>query len=325
MYSFLLFLFSIGISCSKDEVKKVKENTQSVSSSSALVFDIKDSKGNNTKSERGKTILGIKRNNPFTITNMATAHNILYSTSISEMPTTDLYVKFTPNSIEELKALYATDGIFYDYPLEYEVLEMGDYYQELSADEFPILYTVVKPDFELAHASHYTVVDDVFWMNVIAAELKADNIDGHPHGNPSSWEADRIALCESWAEHIGRSFAHLTYGVNNNVSTNDVSVLTYMNWLEKQRNETADHIPIGYYHDLIDNVNQIETAKDGDMLYGSAYSINDEISGLTNHQLFSLLDANVTSPVILTTKIKNSNYLTGQNTNQKLDNLFNSY
>ncbi len=49
------------------------------------------------------------------------------------------------------------------------------------------------------------------------------------------------------------------------------------------------------------------------------------ISGLTNQQLFSLLDASVTSPSLFNTKLKNSGYLTGSNTNQKLDNLFNSY
>jgi len=53
--------------------------------------------------------------------------------------------------------------------------------------------------------------------------------------------------------------------------------------------------------------------------------ITIDISELTNQQLFSIFDANVTSPSLFNTKLKNSGYLTGSNTNQKLDNLFNSY
>ena len=55
---------------------------------------------------------------------------------------------------------------------------------------------------ELTHASHYTVVGNAYWMDIIAAEIQADNISGSPHGNPSNWQACKIAITESWAEHI---------------------------------------------------------------------------------------------------------------------------
>jgi len=49
------------------------------------------------------------------------------------------------------------------------------------------------------------------------------------------------------------------------------------------------------------------------------------ISGLTNQQLFSLLNNGITSPSAFTNALISSGYLTGSNTPQKVNNLFNSY
>ena len=139
-----------------------------------------------------------------------------------------------------------------------------------------------------------------------------------------STDAGRIALCKSWA----RTFTDKTYGLNTSISITNVSTIhRYTEWLEKQRNEADNHhIPIGYYYDLIDGVDLTEIAYDRDYLSNTTnYTIIDGISGITNQQMFSLLDATVTSPSLFTTKLKNSGYLTGSNTNTALDNLFNSY
>jgi len=107
---------------------------------------------------------------------------------------------------------------------------------------------------ELAHSSHYTKVGIAYWTVLATNEILANG-----HGNENSPGAGRVALCESWAEHIGRTIAHETYGSN-------ISSLTYSNynnWLEHQRNEITNHIPIGYYHDLIDGININEQAKVG--------------------------------------------------------------
>jgi len=85
------------------------------------------------------------------------------------------------------------------------------------------------------------------------------------------------------------------------------------------------NIPIGYYYDLIDGVNLNEIANEYDNLSSNNEIIVDGISGISNQQMFSLLDATVTSPNIFTTKLKNSGYLTGANSAIKVDQLFNSY
>ncbi len=131
----------------------------------------------------------------------------------------------------------------------------------------------------------------------------------------------RIALCESWAEHIGRSFAHKTYGANNSIP----NYSSYIAYLEYQRNEETNHIPTGFYHDLIDGININEIAYDGYWADKASGTIIDNIQGLTNAQLFSLLNSNITSPLDFKNALINSGYLTGANTPQKVNYLFSSY
>ena len=61
------------------------------------------------------------------------------------------------------------------------------------------------------------------------------------------------------------------------------------------RNEVTDHIPIGYYHDLFDTVNDNIDACDegGQQLCGA---INDEVSGFTHEQMFIELNSFISSP-----------------------------
>ena len=95
------------------------------------------------------TILGQKRNNPYDVSVMTQAWNNLNATPITEIETTDRYIKFCPADFEQAAALAELDLNLYDYPLEYEILQMGDYWEDpaLPADGIPCFYAVVKPDF----------------------------------------------------------------------------------------------------------------------------------------------------------------------------------
>ncbi len=155
----------------------------------------------------------------------------------------------------------------------------------------------------------------------IVAEVSAFNVSGSPHGNPSSWDAGRIALCESWAEHIGMTFADKTYPTDPLTSING----TYIDRLERTWNESTNHIPIGFYNDLIDGINTSETAGDGYWGNQNTGTIDDNVSGLTNAQLFSLFDNTVTSPTAFVNKLNNSSFISGSNTIVDVNDLFNSY
>ncbi|RLD40983.1 MAG: hypothetical protein DRI86_14295 [Bacteroidetes bacterium] len=130
--------------------------------------------------------------------------------------------------------------------------------------------------------------------------------------------AGRIALCESWAEHIGKTIAHETYPTNNLTSI----IETYIERLDKTWNEVPNHIPIGLYHDLIDGGTEpISWNRD----WSSSTTVLDNVSGFSNHQMFQCLNSN-TVDIDDFKQLLISDYLnTTSNTTNEVDLLFNSY
>lgn len=127
------------------------------------VFNISD-QSTITRSGEGeniKTILGDLRNNPFTVEKMAQAHRNLYGSSLTEMEATHLYIKFMPSSWEDMATLSSSDVFLLDFPLEYEIVEMGDYYQEIGDGSFPVLYTVVSLDFVFPNVD-YEIIERLY-------------------------------------------------------------------------------------------------------------------------------------------------------------------
>lgn len=122
-----------------------------------------------------------------------------------------------------------------------------------------------------------------------------------------------ISLCESWAEHIGLTFANQTYGVNT-------SSVNFLQRLETTRNEEPDHIPIGFYHDLMDNIPDSVPACDENG--GGCGMITDAASGFTNSQMFSKLTSATLSPLFFKTFLLQGTSITTQT---QVNNLFNSY
>ena len=89
----------------------------------------------------------------------------------------------------------------------------------------------MKENYEFAHSSHYTKVGIAYWTVLATNEIYAGG-----HGNEYSPGTGRIALCESWAEHIARTIAHETYGLNNSINiSRNPSVNTYITWLENKK------------------------------------------------------------------------------------------
>lgn len=131
--------------------------------SGEIVFNVNDTSVKARSDENGetKTELGRLRVNPFTVEIMAQAHRNLYGSSITAMRTTHLYVKFLPASFNDIKLLEAMDIFLFDFPLEYEIIEMGDYYQELEGENFPELYTVVEAGFNFPEVD-YEIVDELY-------------------------------------------------------------------------------------------------------------------------------------------------------------------
>ena len=136
---------------------------QPTSQANGIVFNVcdKNSDGSRSSEELEKTILGELRENPFEISLVQQAQSNIYTNPTTTIEATHLYVKFTPNSMDDILLLEETDIEFYDYPLEYEVIAMGDYYQDIIEGTYPTLYAVVLPNFEFP-AVQYEVIDELY-------------------------------------------------------------------------------------------------------------------------------------------------------------------
>lgn len=121
----------------------------------------------------GMTVLGEQLENPYSVANMRRAMANLAPTTRSgvdedDITTTHYYVKFHPQSDEELDILLQDSTInFYDIPLDYEIEEYGTYYHDPSIpDSLPTYqYASIPADkWEQVKdiAVDYEVLSDLF-------------------------------------------------------------------------------------------------------------------------------------------------------------------
>jgi hypothetical protein len=108
-------------------------------------------------------ILGQQLQNPYTRDNMATAYNVLYGTqyTAADIPITHYYIKFTPADNDQLAKMdEETELDLYTHPLDYELLQDGDYYAAPGKDpnDIPELYTVVAADELIPSFAPHTVL-----------------------------------------------------------------------------------------------------------------------------------------------------------------------
>lgn len=170
---------------------------------------------------------------------------------------------------------------------------------------------------ECAHASHLGQVGPNCWMALVLAEIAAQISTGSSWGNANSLDAGRIAVCESWAEYLGHNYNHRRYMARNSV------VGTWESQVEETRNDSPNHIPIGLYHDLVDNSGPEALANDNDG--GGFGPILDNVNGFTNAQLFSILTSDIEEVDNYRTALINGPLPVTGNTVQQVNDLFNSY
>jgi hypothetical protein len=157
---------------------------------------------------------------------------------------------------------------------------------------------------EIAHASHFENAGPIFWIRLIAAEVAADG-----HGTAASVDAGVMSIAESWAEYFSYVCSEAKYGGAYDV-------------VERLKNESVNHIPIGYYHDLVDYLVDEKNACD---YWGTCGNITDNVAGFNNAQMYSLLTGTCTSPAIFTNRLIASFLPTTSNTKSQVDALFLSY
>ncbi|MEQ8706943.1 MAG: hypothetical protein RIC19_23625, partial [Phaeodactylibacter sp.] len=141
---------------------------------------------------------------------------------------------------------------------------------------------------EIAHTSHFTNVGAVFWGQLGLATFNAQLATGDPWGDENVAGAGRIAICESWAEHLEHVYTDRAYtGFPASIGE------PWLDRLDGWRNHRPNHVPIGLHLDLLDNA---EPAISDDRFGGGSGAVIDNVTGLTNGQLFSVLDAATDDP-----------------------------
>ena len=108
-----------------------------------------------------QTLLGNKLENPYSIENMQRALDILsekseYKSNIQLSPS-HLYIKFKPENYAEYSILKADSNlILYDYPLDFEIIQLGEFYHDpaIPLDKPTYLYCAVKIDQKLPKVNY---------------------------------------------------------------------------------------------------------------------------------------------------------------------------
>ncbi len=144
-------------------------------------------------SHNGKMMkLGKKLNNPYSVENMRKALKELNKNSVrtvgideSLIQPTHLYIKFMPKNEEELDVLKSDSSLcLYDYPLDYEIEEHGDYYidPEVAQGQPTYQYVAVKVGKKLPVGVDYEILSELYILeeddsNEEAPKMRNTNIN----------------------------------------------------------------------------------------------------------------------------------------------------
>ena len=101
--------------------------------------------------------------NPYSLAVMQHVYDT-YSRSGVHLSPTNLYLRIQPKDSSQLQYLLNESGLeIFDYPLDIELDANEDYVDaSLSENDFPWLYTVVKPDYELDSNFKYEIIESCY-------------------------------------------------------------------------------------------------------------------------------------------------------------------
>lgn len=127
-----------------------------------------------------KIVLGARLENPYKTENITKALETLYPTKADrvEVRTTDLYVRFLPGDEAQYDALTDMGLILTDHPLDFEILQEGDWYHdpEIPDDKVTWQYAVVPSDFDFPDME-YEIIDECHITENMAGTRSDDGID----------------------------------------------------------------------------------------------------------------------------------------------------
>ncbi|MBI5373711.1 MAG: hypothetical protein HZA79_16925 [Sphingobacteriales bacterium] len=127
-------------------------------------------------------ILGQQVNNPYTISNMQQAYLQLYG-STAPVPVTHLYVRYKPANADQLALLNDQPDLeLQDYPMDYKILQDGDYYQDpsLGTEDIGWLYTAVPANYTPVPGIQYEIIQQLHIPPIdnLLLESMAESLSG---------------------------------------------------------------------------------------------------------------------------------------------------
>ena len=120
--------------------------------------------------------LGLQLEDPYSVKNITKAVAALYPTKAAggDITPTDKYVRFLPDTEEDMDRLHALGLDLMDHPLDYQIVKDGDYYHDplLDAERITWQYAVVPHDFELPEGIRCEILDECY---IPSEETKSDD------------------------------------------------------------------------------------------------------------------------------------------------------
>jgi len=113
----------------------------------------------------GEIVLGDQLENPYSTSVVKSALQNLYPTKAAgDVVSTDYYVRFLPADDSELAELLSKGLVLIDHPVDYSIVQDGDYYHDpsLSSDSITWQYAVVPLDFTFPEDIKYEILQDCF-------------------------------------------------------------------------------------------------------------------------------------------------------------------
>lgn len=123
-------------------------------------------------------VLGKQLDDPYSVRNMTKAVESLYPTKAGvSLTATDMYVRFLPESDEQMTTLLGSGLVLIDHPLDYQIIRDGDYYHDPLVGDGKITwqYAVVPADFKMPSGVRCEILDECYIPDAMIT--KADGLD----------------------------------------------------------------------------------------------------------------------------------------------------
>jgi len=134
--------------------------------------------------------LGNQLPNPYTVANMQQAYNILYGQG-QTLTANYKYVRFKPANQDELGILQNDENLdLQDYPMDYAIIQDGDYYQDpnLGTEDISWLYTVVPVSYSPPGDIQYEILSTLYIPdNNVMLEGMAESLVDSTNSEPATY------------------------------------------------------------------------------------------------------------------------------------------